>query len=386
MNIEKIVDEALANEHDHVWVFNHYQEVHPHRAVYKCACGATFNKSDEFADFTMKIIGPSENHPHYMLEECSICHQQFENENLPTKITLLLDGYQEEHPHYLIFECTYDGCDYSFVDMRITAEFDLETDSDNYGIAHPHYLYGSCSIDGCDHQEVTSDIADWSYEDGVCSICGMAKDVTHKTNATGTTITGLQNAGFVGELHLPEVIEGYLVESIGVNTFKGNENITIVNIPDSVVTIEAGAFKNCTNLQLTPQFVCPVCGIETGLRTEPICELCGLLTEGEESGYPVGNIGMHVSFIGEGAFRNNIQLQVISIGGHIQEIGDFAFEGCSNLTHVSIASQVAPQLGVGVFDNVSSNLTIVVPFGSVGYDITIWEQYPIRYVDFMFIN
>ena len=214
----------------------------------------------------------------------------------------------------------------------------------------------------------------------------MAKDVTHKTNVTGTTITGLQNPGFVGELYLPEVIEGYIVESIGVNAFKGNENITIVNIPDSVITIEAGAFENCTNLQLTPQFICPVCGIELGLRTEPICELCGLLTEGEESGNPVGNIGMHVSFIGEGAFRNNIQLQVISIGSHIQEIGDFAFEGCSNLTHVSIASLVAPQLGVGAFDNVSSNLTIIVPTGSIGYDTAMWEQYTTIYVDFMYLH
>ncbi len=422
INYEKIVEEALANEHDHVWVFDHYKEVHPHGAVYKCECDATFFKSGELADFTMKIIGPSEKHPHYMLEECSICHQQFENENLPTKITLLLYVYQdahphyaiikcsqcdytyieynttaasrdvcklqsttheEAHPHYLIFECTYKGCDYSFTDKRITAEFELETDDDNYGIAHPHYLYGSCSIDGCDHQEATSDIANWSYEDGVCSICVIARNVTSQASETSTTVTGLINNDFSGELLIPDNIEGKSVEIIGIDAFTGNNNITTVTIPDSVTIIEDRAFENCTNLQLLSQHICPLCGIESGIRTEPICQLCGLLTEGEESGYKVGNIGMHVSFIGEGAFRNNIQLKVISIGSHIQEIRDFAFEGCSNLTHVSITSMVAPQIGIGVFDNVSSNLNIFVPIGAVGYDVMEWEQYTIVYVDFI---
>ena len=63
VDIEKIVDEALKNEHEHVWVEDGFQELHPHRQKFKCACGATAVMGDKTADFTMTIVGVSKEHP-----------------------------------------------------------------------------------------------------------------------------------------------------------------------------------------------------------------------------------------------------------------------------------------------------------------------------------
>jgi len=420
---EQIASEVLKTEHQHVWVFDHYQEAHPHSAVYKCACGATFLKADETANFKMTIVGPSKNHPHYMLEECSICHQQFENENLPTKLTWLLNGYQKEHPHYaiikcsqcdytyieynmtalsqgvsklistkhekehphhLIFECTFEGCDYSFVEKTITADFKIEANNkDNYSMEHPHYLFGSCSIDGCNYQELTKQMASWQWQDGVCSICGLAHNVKYAIDKNDAIITGLNKNVFDGNLVIPQTLEGRNVRTIGPDAFAGNNDIVSLKILDNLIIIEDRAFENCNNLTLDTEHICPLCGIEPGIRSEHTCVLCGLVDQDEKSGYPIGNLGRNIEIIGESAFKNNTKLTIVNIGMNIIEIRDSAFEGCTNLQHVSILSNIAPLLGNNVFNNVGNGFKIFVPMGGVGYDTPIWERYQIEYVNFL---
>ena len=418
---ERIAQEALDNEHEHVWVFSYFQERHPHSAVYKCECGATFYKHDEQADYKMTIIGPSEVHPHYMVEECSICKQHFVNKNLPTKLTWLLDGYQKdhphyaiikcsqcdytyieynttaesrgvckmqstesqaEHPHYLIFECTYEGCDYSFVDKRITAEFELETDENNYGVAHPHFLYASCSYDGCSYSEKTNAIADWEWdEDGVCSICGHAKDVLYKTSETSASVTGTVIEGYEGHLRIPEFIEGKTVDAIEAEAFYEKTKITSVYIPDSVMIIGRNAFENCINLQLEPLEKCPLCSIESGLRIEPDCPVCKLFEYNPESGHPIGNIGRNVAIIEEAAFRNCTGIWAVCFGENLVEIMEMAFEGCENLTHVCFISMTAPMIGPNTFAGVSPDFKVFAPIGSIGYDGPEWQQFSLVYID-----
>lgn len=103
----------------------------------------------------------------------------------------------------------------------------------------------------------------------------------------------------------------------------------------------------------------------------------------EENGHPVGNIGRNISVVGEGAFRNCNQLDIICLGSNILEIRDFEFEGCVNLVRVCIKTHVAPYLGTGAFENVSGGLKIFVPAGSVGYETQEWEDYIIEYVNFL---
>ncbi len=416
---ERIGQEALDNRHDHVWVFSHFQERHPHTAVYKCECGATgtFGKN---ADYIMTIVGPSEKHPHYMVEECSICKNHFVNTNLPTELKwvlagytpehphygiikcsqceysyinkaitahgndvcqLIVDGAEESHPHHLIIKCNYPGCDYSYIEKNTTAEWELETDSENYSIAHPHFLYALCNYKGCPHVEKTTMIADWTWDDGVCSICGGAKDVLYKNLSTHIKVTGTIDPNMSGHLLIPSEIEWLIVADIGENAFAGQDMITSVHIPDSIEVIGMNAFADCINLRFDQLERCPVCNLEQGLREEPECLFCGNFTMMLQSGKPISNMGRNVFFIGEGAFRNCILLDAIVFGPNIRIIEDFAFQGCMNLEHALFTSIEAPQIFPGTFDGVSPEFKIFVPTGAAGYDTPEWERFEIIFTE-----
>ena len=285
---EKIAQEALEKEHEHKWVLNGYQEGHPHSAEYTCECGAIRIVAHETAKFTMSMVGVSPEHPHYMLEECSICHQQFPNQNLPTELTWYISGYTEshphyailkcsqceytktdtgitsesmgvsrliteesttEHPHYLIVKCDYPGCDHTYIEKNATDKWELLTDPENYSIHHPHHLFGTCSHDGCTHSELMDETADWTWKDGVCSICGVARDVKYDKDDVSTRVTGLVDAGFEGVLQIPSMIEGLPVTSIEPGSFRDGAGITEVYVPESVIFIGNHAFEGCMNLR-----------------------------------------------------------------------------------------------------------------------------------------
>jgi len=97
-------------------------------------------------------------------------------------------------------------------------------------------------------------------------------------------------------------------------------------IPNSVTTIEHGAFSRCTNL--------------TGIT-----------------------IPNSVTSIGEWVFENCTGLTSITIPGSVTSIGQGAFGGCTGLASVTILYGV-PSIGFGVFQNCTSLTSITIP-GSV---------------------
>ena len=49
-------------------------------------------------------------------------------------------------------------------------------------------------------------------------------------------------------VRVPSEIDGYIVQSIGDNAFKGNTTLTTVVFPESIETIGSNVFNGCTNL------------------------------------------------------------------------------------------------------------------------------------------
>ena len=325
--------------------------------------------------------GYEKEHPHHPIIKCTYpgCDHSYIENNSTSVDTghskLIVSGYTDEHPHYAIVKCTFEGCSHTYIEKNLTAEWELETDSDNYGIAHPHYIYGECSHNGCTHTEKTNMIADWEWKDGVCSICGQAKNVVYTDMGEGKMVTGLVEPGYEGHLGIPSYIEFKPVEIIGVGAFHGNALITSVSIPDTVRIIEAHAFENCTGIQLDPMYICPICKIEPGLREEPECPLCGMFEGDPLSGHPVGNIGFGVEIIGHSAFMNCTSLKSIHFGEHIHEIMDFAFAGCINLKRISFSAMVAPNIFPGTFEGLSPETRIFIPVGAVGYEGPEWDMF-----------
>lgn len=360
IEIKKMITEAEQNEQhnydEHEWERFGYSERHPHYVEYKCACGATL-QTGETASFGMTIVGPSVTHPHNMVESCSICGEHFENPNLPTTLTWILQGYTKDHPHYMITKCsqcsvteintavtaidngacsyvaesataehphnmiitcTYEGCDYEQIDPTHTAEWAIEIDDENnYSVTHPHYLFGVCNYEGCDHVEQTNQTVDWTWEDGVCSICGQHKKMLYTQTPTGKAITGVQEDFADSHYDIPSTIGNEPVTEIWSRAFAGLPILQSVVIPEGVRLIGDGAFTDCPELSavIIPPSVCI--------------------------------------------------------------IENRAFASCPSLKEVEINTLVAPVITAEIFAGCHPDMVIYVPEGAEGFQIGPWEELPV---------
>ena len=73
----------------------------------------------------------------------------------------------------------------------------------------------------------------------------------YKFTVSGRTATITGYTGSASNISLPQMLNGYMVTTIGDGAFQGNKTITSVYIPDSIVTIGANAFEGSDLLQVS---------------------------------------------------------------------------------------------------------------------------------------
>lgn len=126
--------------------------------------------------------------------------------------------------------------------------------------------------------------------------------IYRKTSATTVKICGYRGSTLSGEVELPAQVDGYIVDSIGSDLFKGmGGNITSIRIPASVKTIEANAFIGMNSLSSVN------CVGESTLNT-----------------------------IGSMAFARCVALQNFTIPSTVTSIGSNAFAGCEGLVGFTV--------------------------------------------------
>ena len=150
----------------------------------------------------------------------------------------------------------------------------------------------------------------------------------------------------IGELRIPESLNGIVVTSIGDSAFESYSSLTSIIIPDTVTSISKNAFRNCTNLT-SINIPNGITIIEDGVFLGCTSLRTIVIPEG-------------VTSIGKNAFANCSSLISISLPSTLESIGDYAFNKCESLYNISLPEGLT-DIGNNAFAYCSNLLQIDIP-------------------------
>lgn len=265
--------------------------------------------------------------------------------------------------------------EFSSGDVNNEVEQDEQTDSEQEW----------SSGEGEDTFSATSDVSDFDYAiDGV----------------TGTaTIKGYN--GTDSEVYIPQMVEGYIVTSVG--GFEGNSTVTKVIVPDGVTEIQKYCFYNCMNLEevdlpdsITSLGECcfeecealSKVNIPHGLREigrRAFCKTTSLksaliIPEGVKSiedstffkcGAEEIELPSSITFIGTDSFYCS-KLKSIIIPEKVKEVGYDVFRGCENLELVDIRNKM--YISVGTFSGCTNLKSLVCRNKDIAFETSLYEK------------
>ena len=170
-------------------------------------------------------------------------------------------------------------------------------------------------------------------------------------------------SGASNEVIIPSFYKGYAVDSLVESAFKNCVGIVSVEIPDSVKSIEQGAFSGCSSLEnITIPFVGAKAGVTSDDKYQyPFGYIFG--TSSYDGGvatrqdyyrndtssptsttYYIPSSLKSVTVTGGnilyGAFYNCSGLTSVTIGSGVTSIGDYAFYYCTGLSSITIPGSV----------------------------------------------
>ena len=159
------------------------------------------------------------------------------------------------------------------------------------------------------------------------------------------TITGC-DLNALGNLYIPETIEGYPVTGIDAKAFENCDKLLKVVIPDSVTYVGSSAFDHCDNLTSV------VVGNGITTISSHMFLDCANLTSVV--------IPDSVTAIQSAAFVRCYSLTSINLPNSVSFIGNSVFASCISLTSINIPMGVA-SIGSRMFENCYSLTSVVIP-------------------------
>ena len=174
----------------------------------------------------------------------------------------------------------------------------------------------------------------------------------------GETVQIMGYEGTATMISIPSTISGKPVARIVANAFAGKTNLTRVEVPTSILYVEANAFTGCTNASILCKASAKPSGwvstwnssnrpvvwnyagtngvTSDGLKWATVngdtVVIYGYSGSSTSVSIPTTINGKTVSGISENAFRSNTTITSVFIPTCIEYIGSGAFVGCTNLT------------------------------------------------------
>ena len=226
------------------------------------------------------------------------------------------------------------------------------------------------------YQNTALNNATWHYLDDLndvdCNVCGESRFFKYTVNNGEATIT---KCLVTGTVVIPEELGGYPVTTIGENSFAMGDLKSVV-IPDSVTTIENGAFYNCGYLN-TITFgknvtrvgdsafhgcvslktvygydVTSWCSINFGnYSANPLYYAGDLYLDGQLVTEII--VPENITAIKDYSFSGYKKLTAINLHNKVESIGKGSFYLCDGIDNISIPSSVT-SIGKDAFYNVSN--------------------------------
>ena len=193
-------------------------------------------------------------------------------------------------------------------------------------------------------------------------------NITIPTELNGIRVTGIGNYAFhylpaLTNVTIPQGItsigdyafsdcDGLISATIeegvptGASMFNGCDNLTTVNLPESLTTIADGSFANCSALNhvTIPDNV-------TKIGTSAFC-VCNALSD-----IPLGR---SLTTIGDFAFKNCDNLETIQLPSNLKKIGEEAFRECDILKSITLPDSVI-DIGEDAFSTCPELESITIP-------------------------
>ena len=262
------------------------------------------------------------------------------------------------------------NCDYDLSGMVLTA-----TDSEGT----THTITEGYEVSGFDSSSVGENEITISYKGAEVKLTLTIVDTyIYTVSGSNVTITGLNDKN-IENLIIPEEINGNKVTSIAANAFSGYSGIKKIVVPDTVTSIESGAFKGTSVEELTVPF------IGTSASATGYTGVLGYIfgytkTYGSVTGgtlqYSSGSYYYYYYIpstlkkltvtdaeeIGENAFENCVNLEKVSLNEEIASIGSSAFYNCTNLQSVNIPEKIT-SIPSSCFYNCTSLKKMAMPDG-----------------------
>lgn len=199
------------------------------------------------------------------------------------------------------------------------------------------------------------------------SDCYVCNDLLFMVENNEAIITGY--VGSEKNLEIPSVLNGCIVTSIAHMAFSFNKRLETVLLPDSILSIESGAFQGCEGLinMVIPTAVTCIRGDSfqncTSLECVSLPEgLLQIQVNAFQNCKKLVKILIpeSVKTIASMAFSGCSSLPSIWIPQGVTQIGDWSFSGCERLSYVSLPDSLK-SIGVCAFAGCRSLLSVVIP-------------------------